>query len=130
MSSKLLDRAFNKALSAQQNEQQEQEQEQAQPRVRTQQDEEAELRQLNARMDASDAIQRMLLAQKDKDYFRCGEVVVPSLANWQLGLFSVSQVRFSTFGLSNFSRLTARVIYLSIIVSGAPDVIVYSHSRL
>lgn len=42
----------------------------ARPRERTAADEEAELRELEAPMAAGDAIERMLLAWKDRDYFR------------------------------------------------------------
>lgn len=42
----------------------------ARPRERTAADEEAELRELAAPMAAGDAIERMLLAWKDRDYFR------------------------------------------------------------
>ena len=42
----------------------------ARPRERTEADEEADLRAAAAPMAVSDAIQRMLLAWKDRDYFR------------------------------------------------------------
>lgn len=64
--SKLLDRAFNKAFSVHNEAEQ-----QAQPRVKTTQDKDAELRELTTSMDISDAVSRMLLAQRDGDYFRC-----------------------------------------------------------
>ena len=44
----------------------------ARPRERTEADEEAELRAAATPMAVSDAIQRMLLAWKDRDYFRRG----------------------------------------------------------
>ena len=40
-------------------------------RRKVQRDEEHELRSLTSGMSAADAIKRILLAQKDKDYFRC-----------------------------------------------------------
>lgn len=66
MGSTSIDRVFHKAFSAQS----QAEQAAAQPRVKTKQDEEEELRHLASKMDASDAIQRMLLATRDKDFFR------------------------------------------------------------
>ena len=42
----------------------------ARPRERTVADEEAELREVEAPMATGDAIERMLLAWKDRDYFR------------------------------------------------------------
>lgn len=64
--SKLLDRAFNKAFSVHNDAEQ-----QAQPRVKTPKDKDAELRELTTSMDVTDAVSRMLLAQRDGDYFRC-----------------------------------------------------------
>ncbi len=67
MDERLLNRRFNSALTS----------EQAQvwdPESiveEAEHNEEAALRKLDAPMDAKDAIKRILLAKKDKDYFRC-----------------------------------------------------------
>lgn len=79
MAERLLDRTFN-ALAAQ-----------ADgggagtgvPRPRTQQDDEDELRRVGAPMDVQDAIARILLAFKDKDFFRRAPVRDEQIVNAQ-----------------------------------------------
>ena len=72
-----MEKAFNKAFSEQQYT--DRDTSSAQPRVKTQSDEDAELRDLRTKMDASDAVSRMLLAQRDGDYFRQGSCNSPLL---------------------------------------------------
>ena len=66
MGERLLNRVFNTA-AAQQAHQEEGER----PQEKAAANEEDALRRSDAPMDAKDAIKRILLAQKDRDWFRC-----------------------------------------------------------
>jgi hypothetical protein len=67
MAEKVLERAFNKAMAGHLSAQDEAERPAKRPKV---EDEDALLRKKDAPMQVADAIQRILLADKDKDYFR------------------------------------------------------------
>ena len=70
MGERLLDRAFNKALSQQRRADAKVEAERPLTDGERKVQEEEKVRQETAPMTGHDAIQRMLLAEKDKDYFR------------------------------------------------------------
>jgi hypothetical protein len=66
MGERLLNRFFNEALTADQKANQE-----AKGKQKKQKDGDEQLRDDANPMQASDAIKRILLAKKDKDWFRC-----------------------------------------------------------
>lgn len=77
MADRFLDRAFNATAAAVTRAQEEQDPERKRHKVQV--DEEKELRELGTGMTAGDAIRRILLADKDKDYFRLLELPPPTV---------------------------------------------------
>ncbi len=80
MAENAFDRAFNKALSGRNLEVEELTKRRPMSEAEKTAKETEALRSTSAPMSADDAIKRMLLADRDKDYFRCTGREFPSLS--------------------------------------------------